>query len=264
MREKTYKIRKDIVNSDASLAKFFLFGAGIVLILTGLIFVYSRFVRTEPMTFYKDIDDCRVVTEVKTTRSRSNGKSKTYKHYYVYVYTPDGTDDVRMKVSRSYYSEMSKYMGVKNTKLSFFKTKGGSLFPSYTYGCSESKAGHQYVECYPSVFLETLLIIMAAIGGVMLVVGLSALCSFIKKNRELVSETEVSGIEYDDNNDEFMKEFDEAMQRDPYRRTRSPSSSRGNKPSQDEVRISAEEREEFLRQFDELTADGRYKYKTHD
>lgn len=269
MKKSTYFIKEEMVKTDASLAKFFFFGAGIVLLLTGIIFVYSRFIRTEPLTFYKDIENCKVVTDVKITHTRSRGRTKTHRHYYVYVYTPDGTDDVRMQVSRSYYNEMSKYIGVKNVKLSFFKTKSGKLFPSYTLGCSASKAGHQYVECYPSMLYDTLLIVLACIGGALLVVGAAAFRSFRKKSGELAAETAVSSIEDDipvDNT--FMKEFDEAIERDPYKYTRSRRSIHDYNPAQEEKpkekRISYSERDELLREFDKLTADGKYNYKMHD
>ena len=236
MKKITYSIRKDMINTDASLAKFFLFGGGIVLLLTGIVFIYSRFIQSEPLTFYKNIDDCKVTVDYKTTHTRYRGKTKTHRDYYVYVKTPDGADNVSMKVSKSYYNEMSKFVGLKNVTLSFFKTESGKLFPSYTPGASAGKAGHQYVECYPSAAMNIILIIMGGAGVVFVSVS----------------------------NDMLMQEFDKAMENDPYKLSRSPSSSRQTAQQQAEKRVSASQRDELLRQFDELTADGKYKYKTHD
>lgn len=268
MKKSTYFIKEEMVKTDASLAKFFFFGAGIVLLLTGIIFVYSRFIRTEPLTFYKDIENCKVVTDVKITHTRSRGRTKTHRHYYVYVYTPDGTDDVRMQVSRSYYNEMSKYIGVKNVKLSFFKTKSGALFPSYTFGASASKAGHQYIECYPSSMLNILCIILACAGAGGISVGLLALRTYRRKNGELNAQAAGGIVDDIPVDNTFMKEFDEALERDPYKYTRSRRSIHDYKPAQEEKpkekRISYSERDELLREFDKLTADGKYNYKMHD
>ena len=267
MKKSTYFIRQEMAKTDASLARFFLFGGGIILLIAGIVYAYGRFIRTEPLTFYKNIEDCRVVTDYKTTRTRSRGRTKTRRHYYVYVHTPDGEDDVTMKVSRSYYNEMSKLAVKQSVKLSFFKTKSGNLFPSYTLGASASKAGHQYVECYPSAITNILLIVLGCAGVGSVSVGLMALRSFRRKSSELDVQA-AGGIEDDISvNNEFMKEFDEALERDPYKYTRSRRSSHELKSAQEEKpkenRISARERDELLRQFDELTADGRYNYKSH-
>ncbi len=265
MKKITYSIRKDMIKTDASLAKFFLFGGGIVLLLTGIVFIYSRFIQSEPLTFYKNIDDCKVTVDYKTTHTRYRGKTKTHRDYYVYVKTPDGADNVSMKVSKSYYNEMSKFVGLKNVTLSFFKTESGKLFPSYTPGASAGKAGHQYVECYPSAAMNIILIIMGGAGVVFVSVGLAALRTYRRKNYELHNEVAASGIEQGQvSNDMLMQEFDKAMENDPYKLSRSPSSSRQTAQQQAEKRVSASQRDELLRQFDELTADGKYKYKTHD
>lgn len=268
MKKSTYFIRQEMAKTDASLARFFLFGGGIILLIAGIVYAYGRFIRTEPLTFYKNIEDCRVVTDYKTTRTRSRGRTKTHRHYYVYVYTPDGTDDVTMKVSRNYYNEMSKLAVKQNVKLSFFKTKSGALFPSYTFGASASKAGHQYIECYPSSMLNILCIILACAGAGGISVGLLALRTYRRKNGELNAQAAGGIVDDIPVDNTFMKEFDEAIERDPYKYTRSRRSIHDYKPAQEEKpkekRISYSERDELLREFDKLTADGKYNYKMHD
>lgn len=268
MKKSTYFIRQEMAKTDASLARFFLFGGGIILLIAGIVYAYGRFIRTEPLTFYKNIEDCRVVTDYKTTRTRSRGRTKTRRHYYVYVYTPDDADNVSMKVSRSYYNEMSKLAVKKSVKLSFFKTKSGALFPSYTFGASASKAGHQYVECYPSSMLNILCIILACAGAGGISVGLLALRTYRRKSGELNAQAAGGIVDDIPVDNTFMKEFDEAIERDPYKYTRSRRSVHEldylKEEQPKEKRISAAERRELLRQFDELTADGKYNYKSHD
>jgi hypothetical protein len=173
-----------------------------------------------------------------------------------------------MKVSRSYYNEMSKLAVKKSVKLSFFKTKSGALFPSYTFGASASKAGHQYVECYPSSMLNILCIILACAGAGGISVGLLALRTYRRKSGELNAQAAGGIVDDIPVDNTFMKEFDEAIERDPYKYTRSRRSVHEldylKEEQPKEKRISAAERRELLRQFDELTADGKYNYKSHD
>ena len=262
MRKKTYDIQQDLVKTHFSFAKFFFVIAGAILLFSGFAYLYVNFVRTEPLEFYKDIENCTVVTDYEISRSYGSS-DRTYTTYYVYVYTPEGEKNVKMSVSRSYYDNMSAYNQRTGVKLSFFKTKKGSLFPAYSFGCSEKTAGHQYVECYPPTVLNTIIAVAACVGGACLIVGLFAWRTARNRDEELAVEVAQTGIE-ESHEDEFLKEFDEAMQRDPRRLTRSPASSRGNVADKGGKRISASERDELLKEFDKLTADGKYKYKMHE
>ena len=261
MRENTYKLKKDLVKTHFSLAKFFFSLAGILVLISGIVFVYSNYIRTEPLEFYKEIENCSVFTHSETIRS-SRRSMGSYTIYHVYVHTPEGEKDLNMTVSRSYYTKMSAYDRVGNLKLSFFRTKKGSLFPSYSFGASEREAGHQYIECYPPTVLNTVLAITACLGGACLMVGLFAWRTARRRNEELSAEVAQTGVE-ESNDEELLREFDEAMQRDPFRRTRSPASVRGNAVSEQEEQISWQEREELLNEFDKLTAGGKYNYKSH-
>lgn len=272
MRKTTYNIRKDMIKTDASTAKFFFILAGIVLLIAGALYAYHNFIRTEPLTYYKDIADCKVTVDYKTTYTRSRGRRKSHRNYYVYVTTPEGEPNVKMKSSRSYYNKMLKFAGRSGVTLSFFQTKSGDIFPAYTRGNSATKAGHQYVECFPPAIVNTSALILAGGGVVLMSVGILALRSYRKKSRELAIETAVSGVEYDYDdrsvNDVFMKEFDEALERDPNKYTRSHRSIHDNEPAKEEKpaqnKMTAKERIELMREFDKLTADGKYNYKMHD
>ena len=263
MRENTYNIKKDTIRTHFSLAKFFFVLAGALILIGGCLFAYYRFIRSEPLDFYKDIENCRVVTYSETSTSRSySGGSRTRTDYYVNVYTPDGERDIKLAVSKEYYYKMSLYDKRNNVKLSFFKTKKGGLFPTYTLGVSEREAGRQYMECYPPTVVYTVSAIIACIGGVFLIVGLLALRTARQHNDELTAEVAQTGVEKNED-DVFMREFDEAMQRDNFRRTRSPRSLRGNVAAEPEEQISPQQREELLDEFYKLTASGKYNYKSH-
>ena len=263
MRENTYNIKKDTIRTHFSLAKFFFVLAGTLILIGGCLYVYNKFIRSEPLDFYKDIENCRVVTYSETSTSHTySGGSRTRTDYYVNVYTPDGERDVKLAVSKDYYIKMSLYDKRDNVKLSFFKTKKGSLFPTYTPGVSEREAGRQYMECYPPTVVYTVSAIIACIGGVFLIVGLLALRTARQHNDELTAEVAQTGVEKSED-DVFLREFDEAMQRDNFRRTRSPRSLRGNVAAEPEEQISPQQREEFLDEFYKLTASGKYNYKSH-
>ena len=154
MKNRTSFITNETVKMHTSFAKTFFIIAGAALLFSLTVYVYYNFIRTESLRFYKDIDNCSVSLRTETHRTRSGKRSKTRTSYYVYVTTPEGEQDLKMNVSRSYYDAMSLYNGKKDITLSFFKTKSGALFPSTIAGCSEKEAGRQYVKCYPPNMLN--------------------------------------------------------------------------------------------------------------
>ena len=264
MKNRISNATNETVKMHTSFAKTFFIIAGAALLFSLTVYVYYNFIRTESLKFYKDMDNCSVSLRTDTHRTRSGKRSKTRTSYYVYVTTPEGEQDLKMNVSRSYYDAMSLYNGKKDITLSFFKTKSGELFPSTIAGCSEKEAGRQYVKCYPPNMLNTVMLVIACIGGAFIGAGLLAMRTAKNYSGAAAVQKPADNTVSEEHNDEFMREFNEAMERDPFKRTRSPYSVRGNGVSGKEEKISWRERDKLMKEFDELTADGKYNYKSHN
>ena len=265
MRRVSYNIKKDLVKTHFSLAKFFFITGGIVLLSCALLFIYFNYIHSESLEFYKEIEGCRVKTEFTVTRKRSfftHGDSWKTK-YYVYVYTPEGEKNIGMVVSESYYKKMLGFDRAEiGVPLSVFKTSDGSLFPAYTKDCSVREAERQYAECYPPKGLNFFLKIAAWVGGACFGVGMLALRSAKRRDRELADEVAQTGVE-ESQEVKLLQEFNEAIERDPLRRTRYLEDKSG-KSGESQKRLTAGERDELLKEFDKLTTDGKYKYKMHE
>ena len=190
MKNRTSFITNETVKMHTSFAKTFFIIAGAALLFSLTVYVYYNFIRTESLKFYKDMDNCSVSLRTETHRTRSGRRSKTRTSYYVYVTTPEGEQNLKMNVSRSYYDAMSLYNGKKDITLSFFKTKSGELFPSTIAGCSEKEAGRQYVKCYPPNMLNTVMLVIACIGAAFIGAGLLAMRT-AKKCAKIVTKNDV-------------------------------------------------------------------------
>ena len=249
---------------NVSIAKSLFVLSGVILVVALIVFIYFNFVKKEPLSFYRNIDNCSVVTEKKTSfrsyRSRRKLFSRTV--YYVHVKNYDESIYLDMIVGSAYYDAMSRFNGRSDVTLSFFKTKRDKLFPAYSITSSSDNASVQYRECYPPALLNSVLFYVGSAGIAILIMGLSAFV-ISQKYKDSQPVDPFKNVEYPVKNS-FDPESDEAAAKDPYLYAGRHNNNASQKKQNSDTKLSASERDELLKQFDKLTSDGKYKYKTHD
>ena len=233
-----------------SLGKFFFTVGAVIMAITIGGFLGWLFFGYEDMTYVENVHNCSVTTQVKTRYVRRHRRTRRVRTYYVTVEQPDEGIDITLRgVSADYYKPFKSYEGRDDVTISFFKDEAGNLFPAYHINCTEKEAAKEYRQAQNNKLPRTLLGLGCLIGTSIISAGLNAL----RVAKRYANAPPVGQVSPQVRT--LVSEFDQEVSRRDDRAAGSESQGKEEKP------LTAEEKAELLREFDQLTADGKYKDK---